>query len=98
MNNYQRYRERALKRDKKRYRHFHDLAMTHYGGDDPACVCCRVQANEFLHVADSSGNTRQDVITHPTHYPEGLQLLCWNCSHCMRMYDECLHMRPIEDC
>jgi len=84
-------------RGKKRYRELHNMAMAHYGGDHPQCTCCRIEANEFLHVADTSGRSRQDVIMHPENYPEDMILLCWNCSHCMVMYDECIHQRPVSE-
>ena len=91
MNNYQKYKERHKLREKKRYRSLHDKAVSNYGR---WCLCCRVEAKEFLVVCDKFGHTRQDVLK-MKEYPDGLITLCRNCAFCMISYDECIHQTPV---
>lgn len=75
-------------------------ALIHYSGDPPKCVCCSETEIKFLtidHIHGKGKEHRKLVGVNFYHwlkknnYPEGYQVLCWNCNLAKALYEICPH-------
>ena len=69
--------------------------LEHYGGE---CACCGETIFEFLTFDHKSGRndekirgTRLISWIRKNHYPDDIQILCWNCNCCFGHYGYCPH-------
>jgi hypothetical protein len=73
-----------------------------YGGDSPACACCREQTPAFLtldHINNGGRAHRRNKgnqgVYHELRradYPAGFQILCFNCNIARGLYGSCPHL------
>lgn len=71
-------------------------AISHYGG---CCACCGITRLEFLcldHIENNGGNHRREIGRQPmarwlkaSGWPEGYQVLCWNCNAAKQILGGC---------
>jgi len=92
--NYPKYAEQQKKGNKKRYESKRVRAIKEYGEE---CVCCKENHIEFLVVCDKNGRPFNYDTLSGAGWPTGMNVLCRNCSHCMRYHDECPHQRPLDN-
>lgn len=96
----------ALCESKKKYeRRTRIEALTHYGGNPPACACCGENRIEFLtidHIHGGGSKHRRELGNAGTRiarwlkkagYPDGFRVLCYNCNCAIGAYGECPHTR-----
>ena len=79
--------------------------MRHYGGDPPMCACCGETELDFLTIDHINGGGRKhrEVVggggwvlysdIRARGYPNGLQVLCFNCNQAKGFRGMCPHMR-----
>jgi hypothetical protein len=97
--------KRIIKRCAKRcYDKLRLETFRHYGGNHPKCVCCGEDNIEFLTIDHINGNGaehRRSVGSganfyfwlKKNNYPEGFQVLCYNCNCALGHYGYCPHTR-----
>ena len=80
----------------------------HYSGDVPECKCCKEKILVFLtidHINNDGAAHRKSGIASGSQmyywlrrnqYPEGFQVLCWNCQHAKAVLDNCPHQTERE--
>lgn len=81
---------------KKRRLVIKHLVIEHYGGK---CACCGESIFEFLTIDHISGRTKGDRTRGEAlyrkllklKYPEGYQVLCWNCNAAKGLFGKCPH-------
>ena len=74
------------------------LVIEHYGG---RCACCEESIFEFLTMDHITGRKKGDRIRGEAlyrkllrlNYPEGYQVLCWNCNAAKGLFGKCPHDR-----
>ena len=82
--------------------------LTHYSGtDSPECACCLESDPVFLtidHIHGGGHKHRQSLgrvdfaqWLRKSGYPEGYQVLCYNCNAAKRAGVECPHQTPFDD-
>lgn len=75
------------------------MVLDHYGR---VCACCGEAEKGFLtldHIDNSGTSKRKTLASHVNlaywlikhDYPEGYQILCWNCNQAKRILGECPH-------
>lgn len=86
-------------RQKKSARQLREAAIAHYGGH---CSCCGESRYEFLtidHIENDGAEHRRTVVSSRSicfwlkqnGYPEGFQVLCWNCNTAKHFHGGCPH-------
>lgn len=79
--------------------------LTHYGGDPPKCACCGEKHLVFLtidHIQGNGSEHRKKVCggkgginfycwLRKNNYPDGFQVLCWNCNAAKSILGYCPH-------
>jgi hypothetical protein len=79
-----------------------EIVLNHYGG---RCVCCDETEPKFLTVDHINGDGKEHrkqlpgsgggAIMHnwliKNDFPDGFQILCWNCNMAKGIYGECPH-------
>lgn len=87
------YRHRNRTRlDKRRKSERSDdrlLALWHYGGQPPYCVCCGEDHIQFLGIGNNSFRLYREL--RRKRYPAGYQVLCHNCNFALTTYGTCPH-------
>jgi hypothetical protein len=78
-----------------------DAALSHYSNDDIKCNCCGEDENKFMcidHIHGGGNKHRKtERIVHlykwlrDNGYPEGFQVLCFNCNFAKWRYGVCPH-------
>jgi len=78
-----------------------------YSKGIPKCACCNIQEIEFLtidhiegrkkfgHKRGFSGSKLLKWII-DNHFPEGFQILCWNCNAAKGLFGNCPHRKKME--
>jgi len=77
-------------------------ALKHYGGDSPCCKCCGETTLVFLcidHIEGKGNSHRREVgeggsftaWLRRNGFPEGFQILCWNCNSAKSILGQCPH-------
>ena len=100
-------RNRERKRELRAERRL--ITLSHYGGDPPVCACCGESIYKFLtidHINNDGNKHRKEIGIGrlsgmflytwliKNSFPEGFQVLCWNCTRGKRMNNGvCLHKR-----
>ena len=90
-------RRRAIHHQKR------SMVIQHYGG---RCVCCGEGDHRFLTVDhinnDGAAHRKSDPSSKNLYYflfknnfPDGFQLLCWNCNHAKEIYGVCPHQEKV---
>jgi hypothetical protein len=90
----QRNKAWKINRRKTKYEVF-----THYSGNPPYCKCCGEKTFEFLTIDHINGREPDDtkvgeklyVWLKHNHYPQGYQILCWNCNLSKGLFGYCPH-------
>ena len=95
------HKEQKSESDKKRNRENRRLCIEHYGSK---CACCGETIYEFLtidHINNNGAEERRELgINSGTetykyliknNYPEGYQILCYNCNCAKGFYGYCPH-------
>jgi hypothetical protein len=108
-NNYWNHRERHLTNAKasgaRGRAKLRALIFEHYGRQ---CACCGENIEQFLtvdHIDGKGAEHRRSIGGHATgttfyrwlkkqSYPEGFQILCWNCNLAKSQYGSCPHESP----
>jgi 5-methylcytosine-specific restriction endonuclease McrA len=81
--------------------------LEHYGGVPPKCTCCGETTYEFLtidHINGGGKKHRAEIGGHSylihwlqkNNYPEGFQILCYNCNSAKGHYGKCPHQRLMD--
>lgn len=93
---------RAYSRD--RYRKYRYTALSYYSNGKMMCACCGESEVKFLtldHIHGDGAEQRRISKIHDlgywaykNDYPEGLQVLCFNCNCSKGFYGECGHKFP----
>lgn len=101
--------EKEAEWNRNRRRRLRLLVLTHYGGNPPKCACCGEEHIEFLtidHIHGGGNQHRKKVMGKKkiagnrfyqwlknNNFPEGFQVLCYNCN-CAKAYcGICPHQR-----
>lgn len=100
--------ERSSEARKRFKRNYKTNVFNHYGGT--VCVCCGEQTLEFLTIDHINGGGRQHREEigaiggialyrwlRKNNYPDGFQVLCFNCNCTKGRYGYCPHARLRED-
>lgn len=77
-------------------------ALVHYSGPNPSCACCGESDYRFLTIDHVNGGGAHDrphakkygglaAWLKAQGYPEGFQVLCWNCNCGKGVYGSCPH-------
>lgn len=79
------------------------LALTYYGGKPPMCNCCKEDIYEFLsidHINGGGKKHRDKIKRHQLYdwlvnnnFPDGFQVLCFNCNFAKGHFGECPHKK-----
>lgn len=78
--------------------------LIHYGGSSPKCACCGESHFEFLTIDHNgqpvdnkhrSGDNLYGWLI-KNNFPEGYQVLCLNCNHCLGHNGYCPHQNEVE--
>lgn len=88
-------------RDK--HKKFRDEALAHYGR---ACKCCGETGDIFLcidHVNNDGAAHRKEIgqggaifrWLKKNNYPDGFQILCWNCNMAKQILGQCPHQKSV---
>ena len=94
--------EQVLKFLKERHRQNRLFALIAYGGNPPKCNCCGEDNIEFLsidHVNNDGAKHRREIggsamlnyWLKQHNYPEGFQVLCYNCNSAKAYCGYCPH-------
>ena len=96
---------------KDRQRRLRLRVLKHYGGEDPACACCKEKRLEFLSIdhIEGGGNEqrRRDNVRSGAsfnywlvrnHFPTGFRLRCHNCNMARGFYGVCPHEKETAAC
>ncbi len=91
-------------RDKKYRKNLRVNAISYYSNGTMSCVCCGEKHIEFLtldHINNDGAKHRRENKKisgsnlyrwlKDNNYPEGFQVLCWNCNACKGYFGECYH-------
>lgn len=77
--------------------------LTHYSNGTPKCICCGESHYEFLTIDHKNGKGAKHrreigigggVIYYwliKNNFPDGFQVLCYNCNVCKGFYNKCVH-------
>jgi hypothetical protein len=88
--------------DRKLHARDRAAVLDHYGN---ACACCGEMTPEFLtvdHINDDGAEHRRAGVTRiyrwlvKNNYPDGFQLLCWNCNAAKQFSNGCPHQRATQ--
>ena len=96
---YKRKRKQSFKKYNQKLRL---EVLIHYGGNPPKCACCGESHIEFLTIDHIHGGGRKhSKITglgtsfykwlRKNNFPDGFQVLCWNCNCAKGHYGYCPH-------
>ena len=101
---YRKYRQDNLEKrrndDRERQRKLRLKALIHYGGNPPKCNCCGESEIKFLsfdHINGGGNKERNETsrwigqYLRQMNYPEGFQVLCYNCNLSKGFYKICPH-------
>jgi hypothetical protein len=98
------WRQRNLKRMVDRRLSLRRLVMTHYGGFLPSCKCCGETEYNFLcidHMNNDGAKHRKEIGRISilswlvrNNFPDGFQILCYNCNCAKGFYGYCPHRSP----
>ena len=86
--------------DRNRQRRLRMEALIHYGGNPPKCNCCGETEIQFLSIDHINGGGNKERTTQSrwvnqwlktNNYPEGYQILCFNCNLAKGFYKKCPH-------
>lgn len=79
--------------------------LSHYSNGVPKCACCGIRNYEFLsidHINNDGAKHRKKVPSSQLYqwlrlnkYPEGFQVLCFNCNLAKGFYGMCPHKKPV---
>ena len=82
-----------------------DVVFSHYSFGKPECTCCGEKEMKFLcidHINNDGALHRKNYgrVGHRIYtwlknkgYPEGYQVLCFNCNNAKALYGECPHKK-----
>jgi len=100
----ERNKQRIRDASNRYHRKLKMIVIIHYGGDPPKCACCGETNIEFLsidHVNGGGNAHRRQLKTRngwafylwliKNNYPEGYQVLCFNCNLSKGFYGYCPH-------
>jgi hypothetical protein len=101
------YREhgKEMKEWNKEYRDKLRLQVLSHYSPELKCQCCGESHVEFLtidHINNDGAEHKREIGGDPylmnwlikNNYPEGFQVLCYNCNLCKGFYEECYHKNP----
>lgn len=97
--------ERVNKRAKQTREELKREVYGHYSNGEYKCACCGIDVYEFLCIDHINNDGNVDRKNNPSHqtgdklcrrlkrdgYPEGYQLLCYNCNITKGIYNVCAH-------
>lgn len=91
-------------KNKKYRREYRRLVLSHYSNGKFECNCCGIDIEQFLtidHINGGGNKHRKETKTRGGHhfyfwlksndYPEGYQVLCFNCNMASGHYGQCPH-------
>lgn len=91
---YRKYQNDYLKRLKLKI-------LKHYGGNPPMCACCNEKEIKFLTIdhmlkkekygKNYCSGTSLTIMLNKENFPEGFQVLCFNCNLSKGIYGVCPH-------
>jgi len=92
-------KEKAKENGRNRRKRIRMEVMSYYGGSPPKCVCCGEQHIEFLTIDHVNGNKLKNFgegsnlyyWLRKNDFPEGFQVLCFNCNCAKGIYGVCPH-------
>lgn len=95
--------ETEIMRSRLQYRKLKVLVIKHYSKGKNRCACCNEKGIEFLtidHIVAKRGRKEADACGSGLYarlrsqgFPEGFQVLCFNCNCAKRTFDVCPHQR-----
>ena len=85
------------------------IVYNHYSNSDIKCACCNERGYKFLCLDHINNDGAEDRKMNPSHqtgkglytrlisegFPEGFQLLCYNCNMSKAIYGKCPHKEGI---
>lgn len=97
--------ESCLSKSRTRRLRIRYEALVHYSGPEPSCACCGESDYRFLtldHVEGGGVHDRPQTEKYgglagwlrARGYPDGFQVLCWNCNSGKGVYGVCPHKLP----
>lgn len=94
-------RDRIIKRRKEIFKERRMAVLLHYGGNPPRCACCGETEIKFLtidHIAGNGVEHRKQIKDTSVArwiisngFPDGFQILCYNCNCSKGFYGQCPH-------
>ena len=98
------YRNELRRRQNARNRRLRDEIYAHYSKGDVKCACCGENDPRFLNVEHINGRASKTDIGVRLYYrlkrenfPEGYQILCYNCNIAKGIYGQCPHQEIKND-
>lgn len=99
---YEENKEELKRKTRERIQKTRMKCLIHYGGNPPKCACCGEMHVEFLtfdHIEGNGRKHREEVGIGNSFYrwlikenfPDGLQILCYNCNCAIGHYGRCPH-------
>lgn len=86
----------------KKHINLRALILEAYGGKTPKCVCCGENDKRFLtidHINGGGSKHKKEIKNNLyrwlkiNNFPEGFQILCYNCNQVKYIYGKCPHKR-----
>ncbi len=100
--------EQNKKRGKERHKEARRLVLSHYSDGKLCCACpgCDVSIEEFLSINHIDGGGNKDRETFKgartfyeylvkNNYPEGLNVMCYNCNLSLGFFGYCPHQKDM---
>lgn len=101
---YTKYRDRRLKEEREKRQENRRIVINHYSKGENNCACCKENQINFLsidHMNNDGAKHRREIRgisggpfyswLIKNNFPEGLQILCFNCNFAKGHYGECPH-------
>ncbi len=91
---------------KERYQQKRNIVLNHYSNGSITCKCCGEPQIEFLsidHINNDGSTHRKEIGSNlynwliNNNFPEGFQVLCFNCNFAKGIYGFCPHKRREHD-
>ena len=104
-NHYMKNREDIIEKNKLNHIKKRKIVLQFYGGTPPRCACCGESQYEFLtldHINNDGAEQRKSTNQWggsnaygwliKNNFPDGFQILCWNCNCSKGFYGRCPHL------
>lgn len=97
-------KDKINEQDRNRMKNFRFQVLSYYSKGELKCACCNENHYEFLtidHINNDGAEHKRKIGIRrlyqwlvKNNFPEGFQVLCYNCNLCKGYYGECYHKNP----